>query len=148
MNPASTNATSHPIQFSIAAVLEYTAICGALAAFARGSGIVSCAFLMAMALSLGAKQGGLAVAMLIAASQSTELPATVLDNDSTGSRQLIVFLLAASLCVWYRVRRPAVTHIPRAFHRIDDFTPTGSNTASSGLKKGTDSEPTARVVAG
>lgn len=91
-------------QFSIAAILEYTVVCSVLAAFESSTGIVSCACLMAMALALAAKQGGLALATLIAASMLTEVGRSLPSAGGSLSRQLAVLLLAAALCVWYQLR--------------------------------------------
>ena len=100
--PAS-NGSRRP-QFSIAAILEYMAVCSVLLAFAKGCGVESCIFLIGMALTLSAKAGDLAIVMFVGASISTDFG---LDRSNLGDSAIrlgLVVFLAALLCVWYRTK--------------------------------------------
>jgi hypothetical protein len=91
------------MQFSLAALLEYTTLCCILSAWSRATGVAASVCLMAMALALGARQGLLALAMLMAASLSADWQFTPLDGGSL-LRQLTVILLTCGVCGWYWLR--------------------------------------------
>jgi hypothetical protein len=107
------------MQFSLAAVFEYTTLCAVLCAFSPVVGIMSSLFLMVMALSLGAKQGLAALIMLMVASISADWQFG-LSGDGRGIwRQLMLMLLAALVCYWYLVRRRLVAPLT-PFARIPE----------------------------
>jgi hypothetical protein len=93
---------ARPLQFSIAAILEYTAVCSVLLAFAPCYGVAPCAFLMAMALALRAKQGDLAMLMLIGASISTGLGHVAGEPDNSLGSVCLVQPFAVLICAWNR----------------------------------------------
>ena len=92
-------------QFSLAALFEYTTLCGVLLALSGILGLASSVLLMGMGLALGARQGLLALTTLMAASLAADWPSSSTDGDSSIQRQLMVMLLAALLIGWYRLRR-------------------------------------------
>jgi C4-dicarboxylate transporter len=92
-------------QFSLAALMEFATLCGILSALFRASGIAASILLMAMALSLAARQGLLAVAMLMAALIAADAQAGGMERADAVQCQATVILIAASLCVWYLLRR-------------------------------------------
>jgi hypothetical protein len=105
---------TRPPQFSIAAILEYTAVCSVLLAFAPCYGIAPCVLLMAMALALRTKQGDLAMLILIGASISTGLGHVAGEPDNSLGSVCLVQLFAVLICVWYR---------RKSFAEAIDFSP-------------------------
>ncbi len=102
--PPTSPPVEHP-QFSLAALLEFPAVCGVLCALTPLLTLPSVIGLMGMALALAVRQGLLALLMLIEASLASDwLPPGQGGGFAIG-RQLLVFLLAGALCVWYRERR-------------------------------------------
>jgi hypothetical protein len=102
-------------QFSLAALFEFTALCAVLSALSPNLGIIPLSFLILMALSLGARQGLLAIAMFAAASISCDIVAkkTVNKYDFTG--QATILLIGFTLCGWYLLRRcPAKSSVAEA----------------------------------
>jgi MFS family permease len=100
--------TSPPVdrpQFSLAALLEFPAVCGVLCALTPLLTLPSVVGLMGMAIALAARQGLLALLMLMEASLASDwLPPEQRGGFAIG-RQFMVFTLAGALCVWYRERQ-------------------------------------------
>ncbi len=93
-----------PAQFTLAALLEYTTVCGVLLAFSTVVGVVSTLLLMLMASGMAARLGPLAVASLAGALVAADVGATSIDSGSSFGRQLLAIAVAALLCAWYRGR--------------------------------------------
>lgn len=107
--------TGHPAprsrpeaQFGLASLLGFVTVCAVLSALAGAIGISASVLLMLMSLALWARQGWLAMAMLLSASLAADLPLPTPGVESTIVRQVLVFLSAAVLCGWYRLRRKDV----------------------------------------
>lgn len=109
---------AHPprrdVQFGLARLLEYVTVCAILSAFSTALGYAATIFLMLMALALWARQGFMALAMLMAASLATNGSRDAIDDQSALPRQLFVILTAIALCGWYRLRRHYVDILPPA----------------------------------
>jgi hypothetical protein len=93
-----------PHQFSVAALFEYTTICGVAAALAPVIGSASSGLLMAAAVALGARRGGLALAAILMAMLAADYGLEAAAANSL-LRQLVIAVLAAALSAWYRLRR-------------------------------------------
>jgi hypothetical protein len=91
-------------QFTLAALFEYVTLCAILAALSPLVGVASGVFLMLMALALIARQGWLALAMLMAASLAADWPYLPHAESSFG-RQFFVLLLGGGLAGWRHLRR-------------------------------------------
>jgi len=98
-------------RFSLAALLEFPAVCGVLLALSPSLNPACDCCLMVMAVALAARQGLLALLMLMAASLTADLPAHSPQGGFTFAGQALVFLLAGLLCVWYQVRRKFIQPI-------------------------------------
>lgn len=94
-----------PRQFSVAALFEYTTVCGVAAAFAPLIGGASSGLLMAAALALGARQGGLALAAILGAMLGADWGLDAASASTSFLRQLVIAVLVAMLSGWYRLRR-------------------------------------------
>lgn len=103
------------LQFGLKSVFEYMTICAIFLASSAATGMASSVCLMLMALAIWARQGLLALAMLMAASLAADPPG--LAGGSAFIRQLMVFVLAGMLCTWYRLRR---SHLFRRTRQICD----------------------------
>jgi len=91
-------------QFTLSALFEYMTWCAVLAAFSALTGVASGVFLMLTALALGARQGLLALAMLMGASLAADWPSNRTSDSSGVARQAAVLLLAGALCEWRPLR--------------------------------------------
>jgi hypothetical protein len=102
-NPIATVAAS--AQFGLRSLLEFVTWCGVLSAFTPISGVAAGVCLMLLALALWSRQGGVALAMLMAACLAAELPSSEPSSGSAFGRQFVTILAAAALCGWYQMRR-------------------------------------------
>jgi MFS family permease len=100
-----TSPTADRPQFSLAALLEFPAVCGVLCALTPLLTLPSVVGLMGIAFALAARQGLLALLMLMEASLASDWLPPEQRNGLAIGRQMLVFLLAAALCAWYRQRR-------------------------------------------
>lgn len=92
-------------QFSLWSLLEYMTLCSVLLAFVPVVGTAATSALILLALALWARQGFVALAMLMAASLAADWSHRSLHSASTAGPQVVVLLLAAALCLGYRLRR-------------------------------------------
>lgn len=92
-------------QFSLWSLLEYMTLCSVLLAFVPAVGTAATSALILLALALWARQGFVALAMLMAASLAADWSHRSLHSASTAGPQVVVLLLAAALCLGYRLRR-------------------------------------------
>ena len=83
-------------QFSVAALFEYTTICGVAAAFSPVIGSASSGLLMAAALALGARRGGLALAAILMAMLAADYGLEAAAASSFLRQPVIAALAAAS----------------------------------------------------
>lgn len=94
-----------PRQFSVAALLEFTAVCSLAAAGSPIIGGVASGLLMAAALAVADRRGGLALgaisAALLAADHGFEVSATT----NPFLRQTVAALSVAAIVGWFRLRR-------------------------------------------
>lgn len=91
------------LQFSIAALLEWVTLCGALLALSPLLGILPAMALMLMGMCLLARCGPLALALLagaLLAADATPAPSDALFYI----RCPLIILIAFGLCVWSRRR--------------------------------------------
>ena len=93
-----------PGQFSLRDVFAYVTWCAVFLAFASPLGITSVLSLMGMALALAARQGLLALAMLLAACVTVNWHLAPFEGEGSLLGELTVILLASLLCAWYRGR--------------------------------------------
>ena len=105
MNDNSSQHSRADVQFSLASLLEFSALCAILSALFRISGIAACIFLMGMALALGARQGLLAIAMFALAILAAGAQSVPDQFRQVIQRQLSVTIIAALLSTWYVLRR-------------------------------------------
>jgi hypothetical protein len=88
------------VQFSLRELFALTTLCALLMAFSPVLGALPPALLCLMACCLVVKQGGLAIAMLAAASLSCELSHASAETSGI-LRQILLFGFAAGVCRHY-----------------------------------------------
>jgi hypothetical protein len=95
-------------QFSLAALLEFPAVCGVVLALSPCLNPLCVGCLMAMAAALAGRQGLLALLALMGASLAADLPAGPSHRNFAALGQVLVFLLGGLLCAWYQFRGAAL----------------------------------------
>ncbi len=100
-----TQGTHREVQFGVIALLEYITWCAILSALSAIVGIGASTFLMLMTLAVSARQGVLALVMLMGASLAADWPIQTIHSDDHLVRQVVVILAATCSCSWYRLRR-------------------------------------------
>ena len=91
-------------QFSLRDTFAYLTWCAVFLAFAGPLGITSVLSLMGMALALAARQGLLALVMLMTACVTVDWHMAPFEGEGSLLGELTVILLASLLCAWYRGR--------------------------------------------
>ncbi len=92
-------------QFGLLSLFGFVTVCAVLSALSALVGMAASAMLMLMALALWARQGLLALAMLMATLLVADAPFQAKGEGAALARQVLVILLAAGLCGWYCLRR-------------------------------------------
>jgi hypothetical protein len=92
-------------QFGLASLFEFTTVCSVLSLVAIHTGILTGITLMLLALALGSRRGEWALAALVLAMFAVELPMLVDPASTSGSRPILMWVVAAGLCGWYALRR-------------------------------------------
>lgn len=106
MNPSlPCTANRQTSQFGLASLFEFTTVCCVLSLVAIHIGILAGVTLMLLALALGSRRGDLALAALVLSMFAVELPTLIDPASTSGSRQLLMWVVAAGLCGWYALRR-------------------------------------------
>ncbi len=92
-------------QFGLLSLFGFVTLCAILSALSALVGMAASGVLMLMALALWARQGLLALVMLMAALLVAGAPFQAISESAALARQVLVILTAAALCGWYCLRR-------------------------------------------
>jgi hypothetical protein len=100
--------SSHEAQFGLLSLLGFVTVCAVLSALSGVVGPAASVLLMLMALALWARQGVLALAMLMAACIAANANLQPQDEGASIVRQLAIIATATGLGIWYCLRRRLV----------------------------------------
>jgi hypothetical protein len=105
MRPDSRQNARPEAQFGLLSLFGFVTLCAVLSALSAVVGVAASAVLMLMALALWARQGLLALVMLMAALLVAGARFQATSESVAVARQVLVILTAAALCGWYCLRR-------------------------------------------